>query len=226
MTGKVALIFHGIGTPARDLEPGEAPFWVEPERFTEILDRIAEARDPGGYEITFDDGNKSDIEIALPELAARGLSARFFVLSGRLGRAGSLDPSDLRELIAAGMVVGSHGIDHVAWPTLDDAALRRELTESKARLEDICGRSVTEAGIPFGRYDARVLRALRRAGYGPVWSSDRGRMRPGAFLRPRCSVRGDMDAREVEAVLAGYLSPRNRIRRGLGMLRRRWLTTG
>ena len=90
------------------------------------------------------------------------------------------------------MTIGSHGINHVAWPKLNDIELENELRASRAQLEDICGHQIIEAGIPFGRYDARVLKALRTAGYTAAWSSDGGTFHRNAFLRPRTSLRGDM----------------------------------
>ncbi len=37
----IGLIFHGIGTPRRDLEPGEAAFWISRDRFLDVLDLVA-----------------------------------------------------------------------------------------------------------------------------------------------------------------------------------------
>jgi peptidoglycan/xylan/chitin deacetylase (PgdA/CDA1 family) len=191
MARAVGLIFHGIGTPGRPLEPGEAPYWIPAARFEAILDRIAALADPGRIRLSFDDGNASDHDIALPALRARGLAAEVFVLSGRIGQPGSLSAAQIRALLAAGMTIGSHGVAHVDWRGLDAAGLAAELAGSRAALEAVCGRPVTRAAIPFGRYDARVLRALRRAGYACAFSSDGGPMDPGAFLRPRSSVRAD-----------------------------------
>lgn len=226
MTRAIGLNFHGIGAPKRALEPGEAPYWLSPDQFGRVLDQVAAAPDPSVFVLTFDDGNLSDHDIALPALAARGLQARFFVLTGRIGQPGSLDSHRIQALQQAGMKIGSHGIDHVMWPTLDDDTLAQELRSSRARLEDICGCAVTEAGIPFGRYDARVLRALRAAGYTAAWSSDGGRLHLDAFLRPRTSLRGDMSDAMIGSVLAGQMPPLRRLRRALGMVRRRWTMTG
>ena len=74
------ILFHGVGKPARELEPGEDVYWVTEDRFRSILDEISgwpEVR------ISFDDSNSSDLEIALPALIERGLTADFFVLAGR-----------------------------------------------------------------------------------------------------------------------------------------------
>src|SRR5690349_7096366 len=100
----VNVCFHGIGTPQRELEPGEAPYWVSEAAFHEVLDEIA------GWpriRISFDDGNASDLDLALPALVERGLTADFFVLAGRLESEGSLDVDAVRELCRAGMTIGT-----------------------------------------------------------------------------------------------------------------------
>ncbi|WP_209509859.1 MULTISPECIES: polysaccharide deacetylase family protein [unclassified Ruegeria] len=224
MTHKTGLNFHGIGEPGRSLDPGEAPFWVSPEQFEQVLSHVVKA--PANFEITFDDGNLSDHDIALPALQSLGLRARFFMLTGRIGNPGSLDKTHLRTLSETGMTIGSHGIDHTAWPTLSDADLKHELRASRARLEDICGHAITEAGIPFGLYDARVLRALKAAGYTTIWSSDGGSFRCKSFLRPRTSLRGDMSNEEIRLVLSNRMPPLRRLRRAVRMAQKRWTTTG
>lgn len=223
MARLIGLNFHGVGTPARDLEEGEAPYWLSEAQFTGILDRVAAASDPQAFVLTFDDGNLSDYEIALPALNERGLTATFFVLTGRLDQLGSLARNHVTALLASGMEIGSHGIAHVAWNGLDTAALDRELDQSRSMLQEICGHPVTKAGIPFGLYNAHVLRALRRNGYGTAFSSDMGSMRANAFLRPRTSIRKDMTPSDIDAILAGRMSPGKQLRRAAGMIKKRLL---
>lgn len=221
---RIGIIFHGIGTPARALEPGEAPYWIDTTRFEHVLDRIAASPRRADYRLSFDDGNASDHDIALPRLLARGLVADFFVLTDRIGQPGSLSADQIGALQAAGMGVGSHGAAHRDWRRLSGPELDRELSGSRAVLQALCGRPVTTLGIPFGAYDARVLRAIRAARYEVAYSSDRGRMQPDAFLRPRTSVRADMSEADLDATLAGYLPPLAWVRRTLGMARRRWFS--
>ena len=218
---KIGLIFHGIGTPCRMLEPGEAPYWLSVTQFENVLDRIAAHDRPDQFRISFDDSNLSDHDIALPHLVKRGLRADFFVLSGRVGFAGSLSAGHIRALQDAGMAIGSHGVAHRNWRELGDPDLTTELSDSRAALEAICDRPVTQAGIPFGGYDARVLRKLRQAGYDAAYTSDRGWMKPDAFVRPRSSVTGAMGPAQIDAVLSGHMTPLLGLRRALSMLRRR-----
>lgn len=217
------LIFHGIGVPERELEPGEAAYWISTSFFEEILDAALNLPVPFRVQLSFDDGNRSDHEIALPALLKRNLKADFFVLTGRLGQPGSLDSDQVRALQAAGMGIGSHGINHRNWAKLDPATLQHELTASRKMLEGLCGTLIQTAGVPFGAYNVRVLRGLAAAGYVCAYTSDGGTMHPDAFLRPRSSVRRDMALEDVIDILKGRLGIKSRVRRSLGMMRKRFL---
>lgn len=181
----INLTFHGIGEPGPELEPGEAELWVSRERFNSLLDAVA---DRGDVRITFDDGNASDLEHALPALRERGLTATFFVVAGRLGTPRFLGPDGVSELSAAGMRIGCHGMRHRPWRGLDAAALHEELVESRAVLERIIERPVSDAACPFGTYDRRVLRKARGSGYRLLFTSDRGTARADQFVQARNSV--------------------------------------
>jgi len=195
------LNFHGIGTPGRKLDPGEADVWVSSERFEGLLDRAAAL---GGVRITFDDGNRSDVEHALPALRRRSLAATFFVVAGRLGMRGFVDADDVRTLRDAGMTIGCHGMHHRPWRDLDDVALEQELVDARTILEETVAGPVTHAACPFGSYDRRVLRALRRNGYTEVHTSDRGLARPGDWMQTRNTVHSDDDAQLLDRILATH----------------------
>jgi peptidoglycan/xylan/chitin deacetylase (PgdA/CDA1 family) len=180
----VNLTFHGIGTPAHTVEPSEAKVWVGEDRFLATLDA---ARTRPHVRISFDDGNRSDVELALPALLERGMTATFFVLAGRLDDPRYLGPADVRALVDAGMTVGSHGMHHRDWRRLSDDELDEELVTARTRLEDAAGTAITEASVPFGSYDRRVLARARRC-VARLYTSDGGSARGGAWLQPRTSL--------------------------------------
>lgn len=212
----VIFNFHGIGKPGRDLEPGEAPYWIKEDRFAEILDIVEQHRQTVRIDFTLDDGNLSDFEIAAPGFERYGHKASIFILADRIGRAGSLGEAEIRALADAGHVIGTHGAAHVDWKTLDPSGLNHELGgETRQRIEAACGRPVTAAAIPFGRYNATVLRALARQGYSHAYSSDGGPWRDGDWPIPRTSIRTDMSPEDIESTLLGQESRIRRIRRGL-----------
>jgi peptidoglycan/xylan/chitin deacetylase (PgdA/CDA1 family) len=179
------LNFHGVGRPKRLVEPREESFWIGSGTLTEILDG-AVGRDY--LRLSFDDGNCSDVDVALPGLVERDLRATFFLTAGLIGEPGYVDRADVRELVAAGMTVGCHGMRHRAWCGLDVAALMEELVDARRLLESVASSPVREAACPFGLYDRRTLKYLRETGYKRVFTSDGGWADPAAWLQPRATV--------------------------------------
>jgi peptidoglycan/xylan/chitin deacetylase (PgdA/CDA1 family) len=215
----INLTFHGVGSPGRALEPGEESVWLEASQFESALDSVVGRTD---VRITFDDGNASDLEHALPQLRRRGLTATFFVVAGRLGEPGYLDEHGVRALAAAGMRIGCHGMRHRPWRRLDEGELWEEIVGARRLLEQVVDRPVTEAACPFGSYDRRVLGFLRRHGYSRTFTSDSGTARPGDWLQSRNSVRPVDTAGVIERVLAAEISPYHVLRRRAKRVAKRW----
>ena len=182
----INLGFHGVGTPERELEPDEQQYWVDAELFGELLDT---ALDLPEVRLTFDDGNASDLSVALPMLLERGLTAAFFVIAGRLGQPGSLAADDVRALADAGMTIGTHGMRHRPWRFLDEEGYREELDAARELLEAAAGARIEEAACPYGAYDRKALRALKQRGFRRVYSVDRRPARRDAWLQPRYVIR-------------------------------------
>ena len=197
----VNICFHGIGECRVEREDGESRYWMPTDVFHGVLDAVAEMP---GVVLSFDDGNRSDVDVALPALQQRGLHATFFVLSGRLDDPASLDASDLRALRAAGMGVGSHGWDHVPWRGLSDDDARREFVDARTALTEASAGEIDEAAFPLGRYDRTTLGRLRQAGYRAVYTSDRFPFREHAWMRARYSVTSS----DTVASVRGYANGR------------------
>jgi peptidoglycan/xylan/chitin deacetylase (PgdA/CDA1 family) len=182
---KLYVTFHGIGEPLPEADAAERRYWWDKDAFLAALDQIADTESPPSIRITFDDGNMSDVAIALPALVRRKLTAQFFICAGRIGRRGYVDAAMIRELLSAGMAVGSHGLHHLDFYRLSPQALDSEARDSKRTLEDVCGESIEEISIPFGSYGRRVLAKLRSTGYARAYSSDGGIVRHEGWLIPR-----------------------------------------
>lgn len=208
--------FHGIGEIEREFDPGESEVWLGIDRFRRILDAIQGEPD---LQITFDDGNQSDLEIAVPELAKRDLRAVFFIPAGKIGEKGFLAANGLKEMVASGMQIGSHGWSHRSWRSLDPPTRRQEFEESRNRLEQIIQLPVDLAACPFGDYDRSVIRHLRSAGYRSAFTSDRGTATRGRFSQPRNTVHatdGDDDTLRERRIF------QNSLKRELRLAVKRW----
>jgi peptidoglycan/xylan/chitin deacetylase (PgdA/CDA1 family) len=197
----INLNFHGIGRPlGRDFGEGERDFWVKPELFEAILDETANRDDVA---LSFDDGNTSDVDIALPALQRRGLTATFFIVPGWLGNPGFMTKADVRTLATSGMKVGNHGLQHHRWTELSRQELEQEVNAGRQLLEELTGTEIETVAIPFGAYNDLVLDTLR--GYRHVFTSDGGSADPQAWLQSREHVSADQTAADVERLLDSAL---------------------
>lgn len=182
------LMYHGLHDGPRARGVFEPVYSVAPQAFARQLDwltaqgyrtlRVDELdRAPTAGRrvlITFDDGDASNVDVALPLLRERGMVAEFFVTAAFVGRPGMLSASDVRELADAGMGVQAHGLSHAYLDDLDDGELDRELAESKSSLEALSGRTISALALPGGRGGDRERDAAVRAGYGFVFNSEPG----------------------------------------------------
>jgi peptidoglycan/xylan/chitin deacetylase (PgdA/CDA1 family) len=195
MLTELFVTFHGIGPPPNHVSADERLYWIPEVQFRKFIRGAKEAASSARIQIvaTFDDGNRSDIDIAAPMLADCGLPGIFFPCSGRIGQRGYLTEDDLRTLDAKAFEIGSHGISHVPWRGLGADALAQEIVQSKATIERVLGHDITSAALPFGEYDSTTLRMLRKSGYRAVYSSDPGICPPSAWLRHRWSYRSDRE---------------------------------
>lgn len=200
----IILNFHGLGPMPRGMDAGEADCWLDTEHFENILDRLMGDK---RVLITFDDGNASDYEIALHALLRRGMKATFFICSGRVGMPTFLDAGQILELDGYGMTIGSHGVNHRPWRSLDYKGLEDELAGSRKALEGLLGKKVTSAACPFGDYDRRVLRALKNAGYHSVFTSDGGACNSGWWFKPRTTVRRSFTSSHLDQILTAEPRP-------------------
>lgn len=213
------ICFHGIGTCTKEREPGEARYWMAEETFFRVLDAVV---DEPNVRLSFDDGNRSDVDVALPALEDRGMDATFFALAGRLDDAASLSATDLKDLRARGMRIGNHGWSHAPWRRLSDDDAQRELVDARRALEEAAEVRITEAAFPLGRYDRRLLAQLRPLNYTTVYSSDRFPARRSAWLQARYSVTSEDTAESVRAIVLrppGLHEARNLLASGVKRVR-------
>jgi len=160
--------------------------------------------------LTFDDGELGFYQHAYPVLRSRGVPATLFLIASRLGedegtRVVERHPHviwpEVLEMQAHGIEMQSHTVNHVRLTDLDDAALERELGDSKRQLEARLGRPVTAVAYPFGVSSPRVRGAAEAAGYRSGYSVAAGLDEP--MGRVRISVFGSTGVEELRARVAG-----------------------
>ena len=137
--------------------------------------------------ITFDDGYRNNLELALPVLQSNGFTATCYVVSNLLGSTNVWDEplgarpvplmtaDEIRQWAQAGMEIGSHTQHHVDLRQCDPAQARQEIIDSRHRLQDILGRPVSQFCYPYGHYAPEHVDWVREAGYLAATTTRRGR---------------------------------------------------
>jgi len=154
---------------------------------------------------TCDDGLATDFEIVFPALVRRGLRGTFFVTAGNVGKRGYVSVAQLREMAAAGMEVGSHGLSHRYLLTMPWHEAIREIRESKANLQEQIGVEVTSFAPVGGHFRKWTFHAAAGAGYRVFATMIPGRTRggEGVLLLRRNHVQAHHDAAYVSNLLRG-----------------------
>jgi hypothetical protein len=123
---------------------------------------IVVVRRKGRILLTFDDGWRSTRTVALPVLAAAGLTASVAVVVDAVGWSAYLSRSDLQTLHDAGWAFVSHSVSHADLTTLSSAALEWELAESRAWLRDEGLRMGDAFVVPYHNWGPREREAVAR----------------------------------------------------------------
>lgn len=185
------LLYHGFGSRSAARDPHNLFVPIESVRkqlrrlldsgrralsLDEYLSGLANRSWPErAFLVTIDDGYISTLEQAAPMLAAEGIPAVLFIPSGRIGGTSDWMPtmpherlltsSELQQLSAYGVDIGSHGVDHVDLRGLSPAEVERQVVGSADRIAEITGHRPRVFSYPFGWYDDAAVAAVSRAGY-------------------------------------------------------------
>lgn len=184
----------------------ENSFDITVGTFRRYLEAIDEARVASGavdVMITFDDGNASDIELALSELVSSKKTASFFIVPSLVGSKGYMTWDDVVTLRMHGMVVGSHTLSHRNLALCDPRTIASELTESRAMIQTVTGVSVDALALPGGFAPRGIGRYAKEAGYSCVLTSRPGYWDRRSLLVPRVCARPTLTPTELRAVLTG-----------------------
>lgn len=117
--------------------------------------------------LTFDDGWLDAYTVAFPELKKRGMVGNFFVPTQYADVGGELliNWDQVLEMDRAGMEFGGHTINHEDLTNVTLEEMQRQLTVSKAKMEEKLGHPTYALAYPFGAHNARVIAETEAAGY-------------------------------------------------------------
>lgn len=198
---------------------------VAPEDVPRLLDR--RGRLPrGAAAVTFDDGFSGVLDHAAPVLGRHGIPAIVFVVAKTLDADGhpvdwvddapvsgralrTLDADGVRALADAGVTIGSHSWAHRHLPEMTESEVLTDLRDSRALLEEVVGRPVTQLAYPRGEHTPHVRRAAAAAGYGAAYGLPERREAPGPMAIPRVGIYPGNTIPELRVKLARpYLAVR------------------
>jgi peptidoglycan-N-acetylglucosamine deacetylase len=121
--------------------------------------------DPTEVALTFDDGPNEAVTPQLLEVLARhNVRATFFPI----GTYARQQPDLIRQIVAAGHLLGNHTMHHPWLSTATASRIRQELADCNAVLEDITSAPIKFFRPPFGARRPYVLQAARELGLTPV----------------------------------------------------------
>jgi peptidoglycan/xylan/chitin deacetylase (PgdA/CDA1 family) len=170
--------------------------------------------------VTFDDGFRSVLDNAVPELTKRCIPFTVFIPSGCLGERPSwvhdpnhpswhervLSRAELRALVAVPLAtLGSHSVNHPNLLRLDKPEARCELEDSRAALEAAAGVVVDLFSFPHGGHNRVLVDQASIAGYRRVFTVQPSRVDRNAdpFVVGRVATDPDDWAAEFRLKLAG-----------------------
>lgn len=124
--------------------------------------------------LTFDDGPDPEFTPGILELLDRhGVKATFFAMGYNATEHASL----LREVVAAGHEIGSHGWAHLNLTRISAPETYEEIETGKKAVEDIVQVPVKLFRPPYGRFDEAAVRFLAsKRDDMIVWSLTRGEL--------------------------------------------------
>jgi peptidoglycan/xylan/chitin deacetylase (PgdA/CDA1 family) len=107
--------------------------------------------------LTFDDGYEDAYTQAFPTLKKYGFIGTFYVIRDYVGKSEYMNQTQIDKLAAAGMEIGSHTLSHPNLTSLDTAAAKNQISNSKDKATTFC--------YPSGKYNDTIIGQVKAAGY-------------------------------------------------------------
>ena len=122
--------------------------------------------------LTFDDGWEDQYRWAFPALKEFGVTGTFFIPVGWVGHPRVMTWSQICEMHEAGMTIGTHGSKHYHFDEITKEYLRKEIVDSKKKMEEHLGVRVDFIAYPGGHWTPQAVKFVRSAGYRAAMGVD------------------------------------------------------
>lgn len=176
------LMYHGVGWEQGDDWPRE--LIIKPTLFAKQLEylqhegynilsvqQLAQHLQQGSLPgkcvaLTFDDGYKNNYTQALPLMQQYGAKGTFFVINNDIGKPDNMNEAELKAMLAAGMEIGSHTMNHAPLAKIDPKYLPWELASSRYFLKKQLDQYVVRTlAYPNGSYNEAIIKAAQEYGF-------------------------------------------------------------
>lgn len=181
-TGAPVLMYHGVdktrpaGWPRSLVLPTDQfeshLRYLKEQGYTmvtvaELAKRLESGKSVDKYvAFSFDDGYTNNLTVAVPLMQKYGAKGSFFVVNSKIGKEYYMDEPQIKQLIAAGMELGSHTYSHNPLADIEEKYLVWETDTSRYWLKKkFDGYIVRTLAYPNGSYNNRVIAAAKKYGF-------------------------------------------------------------
>jgi peptidoglycan/xylan/chitin deacetylase (PgdA/CDA1 family) len=222
------LVYHGIDSKRMTpyaISPGKFMRQMQCLRIagygtTKIKDILAfvegknRKRVPKKILLTFDDGYRDFIKWGLPVLKENDFSALVSVVTeccdlADLGggcsrfRSPTMSWREVKEIQRAGVEIASHGVTHERLTEISQADKKREIKESKRKIEEKLGEPICTFCYPYGAFDEDAAGTVRQCGYRIGLTTEAGLVKKNddAATLKRITIDDDLSLIEFKAMI-------------------------
>ncbi len=162
---------------------------------TELVDYVDNKKEipERSIVLTFDDGYKSNYEIAFPVLKKFNFKATIFLTTGRIGKTVDwegkgifglplMNWAEIRVMTKYGIDFGAHTETHPHLTKISTDNVKNEIRTSKIKVEDETGKPVHFFAYPYGDYNYDVMEIIREINFMGACTTDPGLNAPGQNL--------------------------------------------
>ena len=156
-----------------------------------VIKKIASKNSNLEITLTFDDGYENIYTYAQGELNGNStIKKKIFIIKDYIGKENSWDFSfyinrykhlnkeQIKSLSNSKWEIGSHGVSHQSFLSMDNNSAKKEIEESKKYLEDITGREVSSIAPPFSGIDQKIYDFCVEVGYKSIYIQKKVNLSP------------------------------------------------
>lgn len=130
---------------------------------------------PDSVVLTFDDGYEDFYTDAFPLLKKYNIKSTIYVVADFIGKKNYMTESQIREIVESNLVeLGSHSMKHQKLTLMPINVARKEITDSKEKLEKRFNVKIQTFAYPYGTFSPKLIDLVKEASYSAGVSTVKG----------------------------------------------------